>query len=450
MKGRKQLYLALALICYWGLPFGSYARVINVPKDYLQIQDAILNSQKGDEIIVAPGVYRNFSFLGQDIVVRSIFTGNWSVVQNTIIEGVYGSNVIGFSDSETSSCVLRGFTIRAGYGAIIGNGAHATIEYNLITNNDNAMALGNLELGGGIKGCDGLIQNNIICYNRSNSGGALAYCNGTIQNNLIYQNASMTGSSGGAGGALGRCNGIIRNNTIVDNAVIINGVAKPGGLVECTGTIVNNIIYTTTMTAEMEYLFNATPTYCLFRDAHTGLGNITGDPKFVDPTKGDYHLKTDSPAIDAGKRFNDLTADFEGHQRGLKAAPTSGGNGSGADIGAYEALPKPVAVWLPNGGPPGKIMEGQSLTVSWLLDPAAGTAIHLFLRSGATIIKDYGTFTAAGGSATTTLNLPSRLTSGAGYTILGRSAATSAWSSSASIKITGSNAVSPQSWLSYY
>ncbi len=64
-----------------------------------------------------------------------------------------------------------------------------------------------------------------------------------------------------------------------------------------------------------------------------GAGNLTGDPRFVDPTGGDYHLRAGSPAIDAGAP-NDLSlpADLDGISRVQSDAP---------DLGAFESSPSP-------------------------------------------------------------------------------------------------------------
>jgi hypothetical protein len=39
------------------------------------------------------------------------------------------------------------------------------------------------------------------------------------------------------------------------------------------------------------------------------------DPRLVDPAKGDYHLKTDSPAIAAGAEVSDVKVDLDGVAR---------------------------------------------------------------------------------------------------------------------------------------
>jgi hypothetical protein len=51
------------------------------------------------------------------------------------------------------------------------------------------------------------------------------------------------------------------------------------------------------------------------------------DPKFADPAAFDFHLRSDSPAMDAGLALPGVGADYDGRLR------TRGGR---VDIGAYE------------------------------------------------------------------------------------------------------------------
>jgi hypothetical protein len=54
---------------------------------------------------------------------------------------------------------------------------------------------------------------------------------------------------------------------------------------------------------------------------------VEGDPRFVNPAGGDFHLQQDSPAIDKGSPTDAPDDDFEGNLRP---------QGTGYDIGAYE------------------------------------------------------------------------------------------------------------------
>jgi hypothetical protein len=61
----------------------------------------------------------------------------------------------------------------------------------------------------------------------------------------------------------------------------------------------------------------------------TGTGNGISDPLFVDPTKGDLHLQSNSPARRAADPASDLTG-LASHDidENVRVAP--------ADIGAYQ------------------------------------------------------------------------------------------------------------------
>jgi hypothetical protein len=81
----------------------------------------------------------------------------------------------------------------------------------------------------------------------------------------------------------------------------------------------------------------------------TGTGNRSGDPRFTDPIRNDYHLLPGSPAIDAG--VVDAAAapsDLDRHARLQGSAP---------DLGAFETTAAPPGPAAPNGsavGPNGR------------------------------------------------------------------------------------------------
>ena len=58
-----------------------------------------------------------------------------------------------------------------------------------------------------------------------------------------------------------------------------------------------------------------------------GAGNVEADPEFVNASAGNFHLKTSSPAIDAGSSTGAPPFDYE---------ETPRPQGAGFDIGAYE------------------------------------------------------------------------------------------------------------------
>jgi hypothetical protein len=112
-------------------------------------------------------------------------------------------------------------------GGIDANNSGATISKCIIRGNSAYE-------GGGIRNCNGLIENCKITGNRSSLyGGGLSGCSGTIANCIIADNAT----EGGSGGLYG-CNGSI------DNCSIVYNLARVGpGLGNCRGTIRHSIIW---------------------------------------------------------------------------------------------------------------------------------------------------------------------------------------------------------------
>ncbi len=88
------------------------------------------------------------------------------------------------------------------------------------------------------------LENNRILNNLAagvdSYGGGVLDCDGTIQNNIIADNSSA-GYARNWGGGLAYCDGTIQNNIISSNSVHGFG-SDGGGLLRCDGTIQNNTI----------------------------------------------------------------------------------------------------------------------------------------------------------------------------------------------------------------
>ena len=98
-----------------------YGIVINVPADATGIQVAISASSDGDTVLVSPGIYvENIAYHGKKITVGSLFitTGDTSYISQTQIDGNRLAPVVRFHDSEDSTSVLSGFTIKNGKGLL--------------------------------------------------------------------------------------------------------------------------------------------------------------------------------------------------------------------------------------------------------------------------------------------------------------------------------------------
>jgi len=323
--------------------------------DYTTIQAGIDAATDGDEVIVSEGTYNeNINFGGKNIILRSTVPNNWDTVEATIIDGNDLDSVVRFSGTETSDCKLLGFTITDGYGpangdggGITANGGTAIISMCIIRDNVAQKA------GGGMRGGNsfsGLIDRCIVTGNSTvnNHGGGLAGCHGLITNCLIYDNTAA-----GYGGGIMNSYGDIINCTIVDNRALDVG----SGLASCYGNIINCIIWGNDILFSREFPIRPQPTYCCIEGwVHSGRGNISAEPGFVNAAGGDYHLWPGSVCIDAGTNDPQDNALAEPGRPPVELPPTGldgnprplDGNYDGtavADMGAYELLP-PAAPYM--------------------------------------------------------------------------------------------------------
>ena len=288
------------------------------PADFNNIQAAINNTNDGDTIIVAEGIYyENINFKGRNIALRSTDPNNPDIATATIIDGNNVESVVTFAGTENQTAVLAGFTIQNGFqdndllkggGGICGgseeNHTRATIRNNIIT-------LNFAWDGGGLSRCDGLIEKNIVTNNYARwwqGGGGLYQCNGFIRNNIIAAN-----NAGGceSAGALSYCDATIENNTIVQNFGYGVGVVAYGN-----GSIRNCIIWENSP----QDILHSMPSFSCIQDwIGGGQGNIDTDPCFVNPghwedpcntpynhwddvwIDGDYHLKSQAGRWDANE-----------------------------------------------------------------------------------------------------------------------------------------------------
>jgi PKD domain-containing protein len=130
-------------------------------------------------------------------------------------------------------------------------------------------------------------------------------------------------------------------------------------------------------------------------------GRVVGDPAFVDPGAGDYHLAWNSPLIDAGNTglvsAVSSSTDLDGDPRDVAAIRSS----SPLDLGAYEyqhRAPTVVTTAAPSSATTGTPItfdgahssdpdDGDTLTYAWSFDDGAtatgATVTHVFSTPGA-------------------------------------------------------------------
>jgi parallel beta-helix repeat protein len=149
--------------------------------------------------------------------------------------------------------------------------------------------------------------------------------NNIIRNNIL-SNCGWYGISNGSG----------TGNKIHNNVIYRN---EAGGIHhgDSGDTVRNNIIYL--------YLNDGGGDFREFGGNNIISHNLIGvDPLFVNPSGGDFHLQSGSPAINAGVSLSEVPQDFEGTIRP---------QGSAYDIGADEygagSSPSPTPTPLPSG-----------------------------------------------------------------------------------------------------
>ncbi len=213
------------------------------------IQEAIDYAVEGDTIIAAEGIYfENLHISGKNIHLTGTDPEDWSVVENTVIDGRRLGSVVTFSGTEDSICRLSGLTlqngrsaasdVKSGGGGICGGGTRAGVSRCIIRWNETHELETETYFGGGIYDVDGEIIACKVDENAAAAGGGLALCDGLIQFCQVRRNSAHSGMDGGG---MSRCNGMIDHCEITDNTTEYAQSAG-GGLVNCNGTISNCLI----------------------------------------------------------------------------------------------------------------------------------------------------------------------------------------------------------------
>jgi hypothetical protein len=125
--------------------------------------------------------------------------------------------------------------------------------------------------------------------------------------------------------------GIFAYNTLYANdsgCTYVGTVCCSGGPTGC-GTLSSNIVWGEPDCPDQVFYSAPSMTNTLAETTWNGLGNVVGDPRFVNVAGGDFTPGTGSPAIDAANPAAALmpAVDFYGKPRPVGSAP---------DIGAIE------------------------------------------------------------------------------------------------------------------
>lgn len=304
------------------------------------------------------GMGVSFYACGSSFISRNIFRGNGG----SGLGSIYGLN--GAAKLFVSNNLFERNS--GGYGGGLGvrYATQVSLLHNLFVSNDARMLI-MTGYGGGLclRGVSSATIVSNVFYGNSTSGrggGAYFESSGSralLRNNLIRGNtADLAGGGLAISGA--ELTGI--NDVVADNSAPFEGVFLNygGSLSARHWTVVNNGGYALTTDGGSAFLTNTivsthsaggfagldiTADHTLFFNSgtHCSTGalctnSLSGDPRFVNPESGDYHIRIGSAAIDAGMDAG-VTEDMDGQSR-----PT----GPGYDLGADEHCCT-VSLYLP-------------------------------------------------------------------------------------------------------
>jgi parallel beta-helix repeat protein len=163
-----------------------------------------------------------------------------------------------------------------------------------------------------------VIRNNI--FKSFRGVNAIACTNLVIVNNTFVSDLRLDPKLHPSGVGLKDCgNPVVKNNLFYD---------MPGHAINVSYTGVNPSKKTDLpyVAKNMIYRSDGKPTMEPYTYSHShDFWNV--DPKLIDPAKGDYHLRADSPAIAAGLELSEVKTDLDGMPRP---------QGKGFAIGAFE------------------------------------------------------------------------------------------------------------------
>ena len=344
------------------------------------LQEALAQATDGDILFVAQGTYTGTGTAVITITKSITLYGGWDGTTGAgslVLPGVYTTTLDGENVRRvvyitgTVSPILDGFTLQN--GRALGDSGGAVYAYNASPVIANCRILNSTaDQGGGVSFIYGApaLRNSVVMNNIATGTGGGVYM---LQSAAVLRANTILGNQANEAGGLEivgsdpftMTNNIVaRNSSINGSPVRVHGISNhPACPGECPsqGTLLHNTFVTNT--SDISWMITAGPTATLtfantiiglpggirvergssvtldktlwetgLHDKVGGAGNIAmnhsldGDPAFVNPNGGDYHIGLTSAAIDAGMDAG-VDDDIDGQTRP---------QGSGYDIGADE------------------------------------------------------------------------------------------------------------------
>jgi hypothetical protein len=266
---------------------------------------------------------------------NAVFSGN-TVLSNIASTAGYGkggglvfkrnTNLL-VSDNHVQDNICSMTTWGTGGGIFLKYTVGAEISGNSVLFNMTGTSLDSKDRGGGLylESSDGItLTNNVFADNQANATGSGLYVESCSPCCLLH--TTIARNTGGDGSGIYVTNESLDYSSVALTNTIL--VSQTVGISITAGT-----------TVTLEATLWGTGTWANDTDwggpgsITTGTINVWGDPAFVDPESGNYHIGPDSAAIDSGVETG-VTIDIDGEPRVV---------GTGYDIGADEYLPKECA-----------------------------------------------------------------------------------------------------------
>jgi hypothetical protein len=282
--------------------------------------------------------------LGEFVTVRNCrlgYNGRWGILTGFVDDFTAEFNEAHHSQLE--------------HGIYVSNSGDRPIVRDNILHDNHANGLhmnGDASLGGDGIISDALVERNVIYGNGAGGGSGInmdGVTDSLVRNNLLYDNHASGISLYRIDGGSGSTNNVVVNNTIINAADGRWAVNISGG--SSGNTVLNNILYTfhsfrgaiTVDSASQPGLVsdhnsvmnrfstnggNTVITLAAWQALGYDANSFIAAPAdhFLVPGS-DFHLLTDSPAVDAGTASNAPSIDLDGNPRPV---------GTGYDLGAYE------------------------------------------------------------------------------------------------------------------
>ncbi len=214
---------------------------------------------------------------------------------------------------------------RSADGIYVDGGTNITIERNIVHDTNLGIELASEHAG---KNTSYITLRSNFIYNNSQAGiafGGYDTKRGSTENCVIVNNTLYNNFTQGDWGAELYIQYDTRNNIVKNNIIFANAFKRymESWSAVMTANIVDRNLYYAVGGGEAGTWVWQGTTYTLFSAYRAASGNdassiIGNDPLLVDPTAGDLHLNTGSPAINAGDNMTATqvgTLDIDGNSR---------------------------------------------------------------------------------------------------------------------------------------